>query len=153
MTQPIHMPALDPQPRLERASRATPNFDGSLLKRLRLSRGWTQQEVADDLYARCVEYGKPEAGINADTVGRWERGQSIPCARYRVHLCTMFNVSEAQLGLLPAKPLSNQMHEAQTTPTLVPVPPILATPQLRRFVSLLQSLQEPVVTRPFSPLQ
>lgn len=106
---------------------------GALLKEHRLQRGWTQQDLADELYRRCTEQGKASAGINADTVGRWERGKSTPCALYRRHLAQMFQVSEAQLGFS-----SVPSPVAASSPSLTPVAQTIATGELRRFMQLVK---------------
>lgn len=72
----------------------------SPLKYQRLLRGWTLQDVADELYRRCCAEGKPDVGVMADTVGRWERGNARPSPKYRKHLCELYGMNAAQLGLL-----------------------------------------------------
>jgi transcriptional regulator with XRE-family HTH domain len=72
----------------------------SPLKYQRLLRGWSQQDVADELYKRCAAEGNADVGIHAKLVGRWERGETKPSPIYRKHLCTLYGLTAAQLGLL-----------------------------------------------------
>ena len=58
------------------------------LKRERELRGWSQAKVAMEL------------GIDPTTVGRWERGLSLPYPHFREKLCTLFGKSVRELGLL-----------------------------------------------------
>jgi transcriptional regulator with XRE-family HTH domain len=74
----------------------TPNF---LLRHERDARNWTLQDLADKLYAMCIEEGR-KSGISSDTVGRWERGGSTPEAHYRAKLCALYGKSSKELGLL-----------------------------------------------------
>jgi transcriptional regulator with XRE-family HTH domain len=74
----------------------TPN---ALLRYARDSRNWTLQDLADKLFAMCIEEGR-KSGISSDTVGRWERGLSRPEAHYRAKLCTLYGKSTEELGLL-----------------------------------------------------
>jgi transcriptional regulator with XRE-family HTH domain len=71
----------------------------TLLRHQRESQNLTLQNVADKLYEMCSQEGR-ESGINADTVGRWERGISKPEAHYRAKLCLLFGKSAEELGLL-----------------------------------------------------
>jgi transcriptional regulator with XRE-family HTH domain len=73
----------------------------SPLKYQRLLRGWSQQDVADELYKRCAAEGKADVAICAKLVGRWERGESKPRPIYCKHLCTLYGLTAADLGLLP----------------------------------------------------
>jgi transcriptional regulator with XRE-family HTH domain len=72
----------------------------SPLKYQRLLRGWSQQDVADELYQRCCAEGKSDVGVSADLVSRWELGKSKPCPLYRKHLCQLYHMTTEQLGLL-----------------------------------------------------
>ncbi|MGH3276864.1 MAG: helix-turn-helix domain-containing protein, partial [Streptosporangiaceae bacterium] len=69
------------------------------LKELRDERGWTQQDVADQL-ARLAWLRRHErVGVNADMVARWERGEKRPSPRYRDLLCLLFGVDAHTLGI------------------------------------------------------
>src|SRR5579885_2650976 len=54
----------------------------------RLSRNWTQRDVADRL------------GTTRLNVCRWERGYTIPSAYFRYHLCRLFEMDASELGFL-----------------------------------------------------
>ncbi|QBD76261.1 tetratricopeptide repeat protein [Ktedonosporobacter rubrisoli] len=64
------------------------NHPNVLLRRARQTRGWTQQEVADQI-------GAPQAFM----VNRWENGTARPSPRYREKLCQLFGKSSEELGL------------------------------------------------------
>jgi tetratricopeptide (TPR) repeat protein/transcriptional regulator with XRE-family HTH domain len=55
----------------------------------RLRRQWTQQNLADHLETTKL------------TIGRWERGTSIPGPHFRLKLCALFGKNADALGLLP----------------------------------------------------
>jgi transcriptional regulator with XRE-family HTH domain len=75
--------------RLYRPSKKeTSQMKADLLKAERIKRGWTQAKVAEAL------------GVDAKTVGRWERGKGLPYPYYREQLCLLFNKTAQQLGLL-----------------------------------------------------
>jgi DNA-binding XRE family transcriptional regulator len=57
-----------------------------LLMQARLSRGWTQQQLADLI------------GTTPQTVSRWERGIATPGLYHRGKLCALFGLSLAELG-------------------------------------------------------
>lgn len=58
------------------------------LRYAREARGWTQSKVA-----QLIDLP------DSHTVGRWERGVSIPNRYYRQKLCQIYNKSEEELGL------------------------------------------------------
>jgi transcriptional regulator with XRE-family HTH domain len=60
-----------------------------LLRNERLLRGWSQQDLADQLGATIV------------TVSRWECGVQQPGPALRLKLCLLFEKSADELGLLP----------------------------------------------------
>src|SRR5437879_2853787 len=68
--------------------RKMPQMKSNLLKTERLRRGWTQANVA------------AAVGVDAKTVGRWERGKGIPYPYFREQLCALFGKTAEQLGLL-----------------------------------------------------
>jgi transcriptional regulator with XRE-family HTH domain len=90
----------------------TPNV---LLRHERDSRNWTLQDLADKLYAMCIEEGR-ESGISPDTVGRWERGLSRPEAHYRAKLCALYGKSTDELGLLEEQERSGPLSVQQRMP-------------------------------------
>lgn len=60
------------------------------MKQARVQRGWSQEYVA-----RAI-------GTDAFTVSRWERGVAMASPHFRQQLCVLFDLSVAQLGLIPA---------------------------------------------------
>lgn len=60
----------------------------TLLKRERELRGWSQAKVAMEL------------GVDPTTIGRWERGISLPYPYFREKLCALFGKSVHELALL-----------------------------------------------------
>ncbi len=72
----------------------------SPLKYQRLLRGWTQQDVADELYKLCIAHGHPDAGINAERISRWECGVARPSLFYQKYLCLLYDLTTDKLGLL-----------------------------------------------------
>ena len=54
---------------------------GTLLRRLRLERGWTQRQAAELL------------GVSAQAVSKWERGQGCPDVGMLPRLAKIFGVS------------------------------------------------------------
>jgi tetratricopeptide (TPR) repeat protein len=70
------------------------------LKHERAVRCWRLQDVADRLYALCVQDDPNCALIAPDTVGRWERGYNIPSAYYQQKLCMLFAKTGTELGFL-----------------------------------------------------
>jgi tetratricopeptide (TPR) repeat protein/transcriptional regulator with XRE-family HTH domain len=58
----------------------------------RMSRGWSQQEVAERL------------GTTHVNVSRWERGVTKPNPYFRRKLCRLFGLTEEELDLAPAGP-------------------------------------------------
>jgi transcriptional regulator with XRE-family HTH domain len=71
------------------------------LRELREARGWTQQDVAEQIarlaWLRCQE----RVGINADMVSKWERGAKRVSTRYRELLCMLYNTDGCTLGISP----------------------------------------------------
>ena len=90
-----------------------------LLRHTREVHNLTLQDVADRLYDRCVEEGR-KSGISADTVGRWERGISIPEAHYRAKLCALFGQSDAELGLIEEPAHADSSLRQQDTAEMPP---------------------------------
>jgi transcriptional regulator with XRE-family HTH domain len=69
------------------------------LRELREERGWTQQEVAEQLGRLAWLERKQRVGVNADMVAKWERGDKKPNPLYRDLLCLLYGVSVEQPGL------------------------------------------------------
>lgn len=64
------------------------------LRQERLLRGWSQQELADQL------------GTTMVTISRWERGIQYPGPKMRLRLSMLFEKTERELGLRPEAPIS-----------------------------------------------
>ncbi len=60
-------------------------------RRLRQSRGMTQQDVADALAQLAWTHESRRVGANADMVSKWERGEKSPSAFYRRLLGLLFD--------------------------------------------------------------
>lgn len=60
--------------------------------------GLTQEAVAEELARLAwIHYGM-RVGVNADMVGKWERGDKGPSKLYRRLLCLLYQASEEELG-------------------------------------------------------
>jgi transcriptional regulator with XRE-family HTH domain len=68
------------------------------LRELRLQRGMTQQEVAEALERLAWVQNTRRVGVNADMVSKWERGEKSPSRFYLRLLCSLFEMTAAQLG-------------------------------------------------------
>jgi transcriptional regulator with XRE-family HTH domain len=98
----IKAPAISIQPDMTHAWTAEGLFAllNECLRRYRLERGWTLQDVADGLDALAPsELGKPHLGVTAAMVGDWERGKHRPRPPYLRLLCVLYDASAAELGL------------------------------------------------------
>lgn len=72
----------------------------------RLQRGWSHQEVVEQIKRSIEQAGEGEAGLNADMVGRWETGGRKPDPRYKKHLVLVFGLPASELGLLSSEELA-----------------------------------------------
>ncbi|GCF10795.1 helix-turn-helix domain-containing protein [Dictyobacter arantiisoli] len=72
----------------------------SPLKYQRLLRGWSQNDLAVEIYRRCVLEGNVSVGITSESVRRWECGIHQPSPVYRKHICAIFALNAVQLGFL-----------------------------------------------------
>ncbi len=68
----------------------------------RLQRGWSQEEVVEQIKRSLEQAHEGECGLNADTVRRWETGDRKPDPRYQKHLVLVFGLPASELGLLSA---------------------------------------------------
>jgi DNA-binding transcriptional regulator YiaG len=69
------------------------------LQEHRMRLGLTQEAVAEELARLAwVHYGM-RVGVNADMVGKWERGEKRPNKLYRQLLCLLYQATEEELGL------------------------------------------------------
>ena len=71
----------------------------SRLQELRDDRGWTQQDVADQIGRLAWLEHKKHVGINAQMVSKYERGEKCPNRMYQELFCLLYGVSVDQLGL------------------------------------------------------
>jgi transcriptional regulator with XRE-family HTH domain/tetratricopeptide (TPR) repeat protein len=69
------------------------------LRELREERGWTQQEVAEQVSRLAWLRRRERVGVNADMVAKWERGEKRPSPRYRDLLCLLFATDAQALGI------------------------------------------------------
>src|SRR5216683_3574317 len=69
------------------------------LRVLREERGWTQQDVADQVSRLAWLRSRERVGINADMVAKWERGDKRPSPRYRALLCLLYGTDAQGLGI------------------------------------------------------
>lgn len=80
------------------------------LKRERLLRGWSQQDVAGHV------------GTDSYTISRWERGRATPSPYFRQRLCELFGKNTEALGLLEegreTEQRDDEKHQAPAIPTL-----------------------------------
>ncbi len=82
---------------MKKPEEATPN---SLLRSMRESQGWTQEELAEKI------------GTTGVTISRWESGVTFPSRYFRRRLSTLYGKSIQELGLLQ-EDVDDQMHEEQ----------------------------------------
>jgi tetratricopeptide (TPR) repeat protein len=117
-----------------------------ILRHQRQLRSWTLQEVADKLYDLCKK-DHPERGINADIVGRWERGVARPSAYYQAKLSILFGMSPDQLGLVEhIEPKATS--ETTTTPPPSQASSIaLLTREQVEFLNSLLTLDSSLLTQ------
>ena len=59
----------------------------------------TQEAVAEELVRLAWDHYGMRVGVNADMVGKWERGEKRPSKLYRKLLCLLYQASEEELGL------------------------------------------------------
>ena len=95
-----------------------------LLRHQRLLRGWTLQQVVDELCKLCEEE-EDVPGVTADMVSKWERGERKPSRFYQSKLCVLYSKSADQLGFIEAIAISepsqtNSSHSLLPIPTFIP---------------------------------
>ncbi|GHO41921.1 tetratricopeptide repeat protein [Ktedonospora formicarum] len=120
---------------MKKPTQITPN---PRLKQARLSRGWSQEDVAR------------EVGTDAFTVGRWERGVTIPSTHFRPKLCALFNMSATELGLVPQEMEEKEELSSQTPKPLldpaIPPPPAGETGLIGRD-GVLRQINQQLLTK------
>jgi transcriptional regulator with XRE-family HTH domain len=84
------------------------------LRALREERGWTQQDVAEQISRLAWLRRREHVGVNADMVAKWERGEKRPSPRYRELLSLLFGTDAQTLGIgVAAQPVAEVRSEAQ----------------------------------------
>src|SRR6266516_3762129 len=61
----------------------------------------SQEEVAEELAGLAWVHYKINVGVNADMVGKWERGEKRPSKIYRDLLCRLYKATPEKLGFRP----------------------------------------------------
>jgi transcriptional regulator with XRE-family HTH domain len=88
------------------------------IRELRKDRGWTQQDVAEQL-ARLAGLRKEQrVGVTGDMVAKWERGDKGPSRLHRDLLSLLFGVPADHLGIGPAMPAKAQDDAAVSSSTM-----------------------------------
>src|SRR5260370_11582609 len=104
------------------------------LAQARYQRDWSQQELADLL------------GTTPLNISRWERGLTSPNPYFRHKLCTLFGLSEIELGLRPDPSLAASLdtsHTGEAAPTRFPLTdPFLPLPAAVPLVGRVALLAE-----------
>jgi transcriptional regulator with XRE-family HTH domain len=72
----------------------------------RLQRGWSREELVEQIKQSMRRAAEAESGLNADVVRRWETGDRKPEPRYKKHLVLVFGKPASELGLLSAEELA-----------------------------------------------
>lgn len=102
---------------METARHKTNRHPNGTLRRQRMLRGWTLDDVAERLHHLVAASGGPEPGVDAHMIGRWERGVRRPTPRYVALLCELFQRGADELGLVddaaPAVPKENDVRRRQ----------------------------------------
>jgi WD40 repeat protein/transcriptional regulator with XRE-family HTH domain len=75
------------------------------LRRERERRGWSQAFLAEKL------------GCDTKTVGRWEKGESLPRPYYRVALAALLGKDLTELGLAQSTPPTDALHSLLSEPS------------------------------------
>ena len=122
---------------MKKSVKNTPNVQ---LKQARDSRGWSQEHVGQAV------------GTDAFTVSRWERGVTVPSPHFRQKLCTLFERSTAELGLLPREKDERSSDEVPDSSGVFPliqaqifdpaIPPPMGEHGLVGRDTLLQTLKQ-----------
>ena len=66
------------------------------LRALRVQRGWTQRDVAQNLDRIAWAQSGKHVGVNADMVAKWERGVKAPSRHYSDLLGTLFDIDPGE---------------------------------------------------------
>lgn len=80
----------------------------TLLRQQRVARGWTLEQLADELYKLCRDEPRRTRGdINAQMISRWEIGKHSPSLYYQKKLCEIFGRSAEELGFTKSERKTN----------------------------------------------
>ncbi len=110
---------------MKKPAKNAPNLQ---LKRARESRGWSQEYVAR------------EVGTDAFTVSRWERGITMPSPHFRQQLCSLFDLSAAELGLVPSEQNEPSGQVTGQSEAIPPVPAVILDPAIPPPLSIEHAL-------------
>ena len=80
----------------------------------RLQRGWSREELVEQIKRSMKQSDEAEPGLNSDIVRRWETGDRKPEPRYKKHVVLVFGKPASELGLLSAEELA--LCPAQSAP-------------------------------------
>ncbi|WP_433264872.1 helix-turn-helix domain-containing protein [Actinosynnema sp. CS-041913] len=69
----------------------------------RLQRGWSREELVQQIKRSMQDAGEPASGLNVEVVRRWESGDRKPEPRYQKHLVLVFELPASELGLLSSE--------------------------------------------------
>jgi transcriptional regulator with XRE-family HTH domain len=71
----------------------------------RLERGWSHDELCEQIKSSMRDAGEGDTGLTGNTVRRWETGERRPDPRFRKHLVSLLGKPASKLGLLTADEL------------------------------------------------
>lgn len=72
----------------------------------RLERGWSYDELCEQIKGSMRAADEVNTGLTGNTVRRWETGERWPDPRFRKHLVTVLGKPASQLGLLTSDELA-----------------------------------------------
>lgn len=72
----------------------------------RLERGWSHEELCEQIKRSMRDAGECDTGLTGNTARRWETGDRWPEPRFRKHLVKLLGKPASQLGLLTPDELS-----------------------------------------------
>jgi tetratricopeptide (TPR) repeat protein len=98
------------------------------LRRQRLLRGWSLQNVVEQLCILCEEE-EDVPGVTADMVSKWERGERKPSRFYQTKLCLLYNTTADQLGFIETLDILEPSHTHEPH-SILPNPPFLPSPSI-----------------------
>lgn len=87
---------------------------GHQLKQARERHGLTQQGLADKLVELAWMQSKQRVGVERQMVSKWERELKTPDRQYRKLLCSLYGMTEQQLGFSSTALLSPALFETST---------------------------------------